>query len=42
MVRMLNIALLFVFVILVAALYHIRYLAEAEARAARHATHYGG
>ena len=35
MVRMLNIALLFVFVILVAALYHIRYSAEAEAKALR-------
>ena len=35
MVRMLNIALLFIFVILVAALYHIRYSAEAEAKALR-------
>ena len=35
MVRVLNIALIFVFVILVAALYHIRYSAEAEAKALR-------
>jgi hypothetical protein len=35
MVRMLNITLAFAFVILVAALYHIRYSAEAEAKALR-------
>lgn len=35
MVRILNIALTFAFVILVAALYHIRYSAEAEAKALR-------
>ena len=35
MVRMLNITLVFVFIILMAALYHIRYSAEAEAKALR-------
>ncbi|MCH1568930.1 MAG: hypothetical protein L7U47_05895 [Alphaproteobacteria bacterium] len=35
MVRMVNIVLAFVCVILVAALYHIRYSAEAEAKALR-------
>ena len=35
MVRILNITLVFVFIILMAALYHIRYSAEAEAKALR-------
>ncbi|MDG1008098.1 MAG: hypothetical protein P8P44_07765 [Alphaproteobacteria bacterium] len=36
MVKFLNITLAFIVVVLVAALYHIRYSAEAEARALRH------
>jgi hypothetical protein len=36
MVKFLNITLAFIVVVLVATLYHIRYSAEAEAKALRH------